>query len=127
MGLWFNRRTKILPGVSINLGKRGISTSIGPRGAKVTIGSKGVRSAVGIPGTGVSYTKYRSYRGPSKSSGETAKSYLTVCPSCGHHMRKAWDHCPECGVTLIQSGEAEASEVPMERTISSAITCPNAA
>lgn len=63
MGLRFNLRLKILPGVSINLGKRGISTSIGPRGAKVTIGSKGVRSTVGIPGTGVSYTKYRSYRG----------------------------------------------------------------
>lgn len=63
MGLRFNLRLKILPGVSINLGKRGISTSIGPRGAKVTIGSKGVRSTVGIPGTGVSYTKCRSYRG----------------------------------------------------------------
>ena len=57
MGLRFFRRMKILPGMYINLGKRGASLSFGPRGAKINVGRTGVRSSVGIPGTGVRYEK----------------------------------------------------------------------
>ncbi len=57
MGFRFRRSVKILPGVRLNLGKKGISVSIGPRGAKLTVGPSGTRATVGIPGTGISYTK----------------------------------------------------------------------
>jgi hypothetical protein len=53
----FSRRIKILPGVTLNLSKRGISFSLGPRGAKLTVGTKGSRATVGLPGTGLSYTE----------------------------------------------------------------------
>jgi hypothetical protein len=56
MGFRFYRRIKILPGIRLNVGKRGISTSIGVRGAHITVGHGKVRESVGIPGTGISYT-----------------------------------------------------------------------
>lgn len=54
--LRFWRRKRILPGVTLNVSKRGVSTSFGARGAHVTIGRRGVRKTVGIPGTGLYYT-----------------------------------------------------------------------
>ena len=56
MGFRFQRRIKIMPGVTLNVGKRGVLTSIGRRGAHITFGQNGVRTTVGIPGTGISYT-----------------------------------------------------------------------
>jgi hypothetical protein len=50
------RRTKVGPGVTLNLSRSGPSLSVGPRGAKVTVRRRGVRRTVGIPGTGVYYT-----------------------------------------------------------------------
>lgn len=57
MGFRFYRRIKILPGIHINLGKRGASVSVGPRGAKMTFGTKGAKTSVGIPGTGIRYER----------------------------------------------------------------------
>jgi len=57
MGFRFFRRIRIIPGVTLNLSKRGISTSLGVRGAKVTFGTHGTRATVGIPGTGLFYTE----------------------------------------------------------------------
>lgn len=53
----FQKRIKILPGISINLSKSGVSTSIGPKGAKATFGHGRQRTTVGIPGTGLSHTE----------------------------------------------------------------------
>ncbi|MDE0925235.1 DUF4236 domain-containing protein [Aurantimonas coralicida] len=55
MAFRFSRRIKILPGVRINVGKRGASLSIGPRGASVTMGRNGIHGNVGLPATGLSY------------------------------------------------------------------------
>lgn len=55
MGFRFSRRISIMPGVRINLGKRGASLSVGGRGASVTMGRNGVHGNVGLPGTGLSY------------------------------------------------------------------------
>jgi len=66
MGFFRIRSTvRILPGVSINLGKKGASVSVGVRGAHVTIGPTGTRQTVGLPGTGVSYTQVQTTRGGS--------------------------------------------------------------
>jgi hypothetical protein len=56
MGFRFRRSIKILPGIRLNIGKRGVSTSVGVRGAHVTLGKSGTRTTVGIPGSGLSYT-----------------------------------------------------------------------
>ena len=61
MGFRFRRSFGVIPGVRINLGKRGASVSLGVRGAHVTVGPTGVRDTVGIPGTGASYTTTRSW------------------------------------------------------------------
>lgn len=56
MGFRFRRSIRILPGIRLNIGKRGVSTSIGVRGAHITVGHGQVRETVGIPGSGLSYT-----------------------------------------------------------------------
>jgi hypothetical protein len=56
MGFRFRRSIRILPGIRLNIGKRGVSTSIGVRGAHVTFGRTGTRTTVGLPGSGLSYT-----------------------------------------------------------------------
>ena len=57
MGFRFNRRIRILPGIRVNIGKKGISTSFGARGAWLTVGRRGTRVTVGLPGSGLSYTR----------------------------------------------------------------------
>ena len=69
MGFRFRRSIGLLPGVRINLGRRGASVSLGVRGAHVTVGRTGIRNTVGIPGTGMSYTSNTSW-GEATKSGE---------------------------------------------------------
>jgi hypothetical protein len=57
MGWRFRRSVKILPGIHLNLSKRGLSSlSFGRRGATLNVGRSGVRETLGIPGTGISYS-----------------------------------------------------------------------
>jgi hypothetical protein len=49
----FRRRIKIIPGVHMNLSKKGISTSIGVKGASLTLGQNGAYINTSIPGTGL--------------------------------------------------------------------------
>jgi hypothetical protein len=56
MGLRFQRRVRILPGVTLNFSRKGVSTSVGVRGARVTFGHGQRRITTGVPGTGLSYT-----------------------------------------------------------------------
>ena len=106
MGWRFQRRIKILPGVTLNVGKNGVSTSIGTRGAHVTVGENGVRTTVGIPGTGISYT---SVAKTGTSANGPGCSYLKQCPYCGHRMRRYWTNCPSCHHLLPQVGRQGAS------------------
>lgn len=62
MGWRFQRRKRLLPGVSLNLGKRGASFSAGPRGAKVNVGRRGAQATVSLLGTGLAYV-FRRRRG----------------------------------------------------------------
>jgi hypothetical protein len=52
MPLRFTRRFSLIPGLRVNLSKRGASLSIGHRGAWWTVGRRGQRATVGLPGTG---------------------------------------------------------------------------
>lgn len=62
MGLRFQKRVKLLPGVTLNFSKSGVSTSFGVRGARMTVGHGRRRTTVGLPGSGLSYTKIDSGR-----------------------------------------------------------------
>lgn len=81
MGLRFQKRIAILPGISINLGKRGASLSIGPRGLKTTISSRGVKHSIGLPGTGIRYeTSYGGGRSEQCRMPQTPTT-VPVCPA----------------------------------------------
>ena len=55
MAFRFRRRIPIIPGVRLNVSKKGVSLSGGMRGASVTAGQHGLHGNVGAPGTGLSY------------------------------------------------------------------------
>jgi len=82
MGLRFQRRIRVLPGVRINLSTSGVSTSVGRRGAWLTIGRRGTRATVSLPGTGLSYTTGTR---PSAAPGAAAAG-----PSAGNAPRGAF-------------------------------------
>lgn len=56
MAFRFQKRIKLLPGITLNLSKGGVSTSVGTKGARVTLGRGQTRSTIGLPGTGLSHT-----------------------------------------------------------------------
>jgi hypothetical protein len=62
MGWRFQRRKKIVPGVTVNLGKRGGSVSVGPRGAKLNAGARGLTATASLLGTGLAYVWRRRRR-----------------------------------------------------------------
>jgi hypothetical protein len=55
VGWRFQRRKKILPGLTLNLGRRGPSVSVGPRGARLTAGRRGLTATLSLLGTGLAY------------------------------------------------------------------------
>jgi hypothetical protein len=55
VGWRFQRRRKLLPGVTLNIGKRGPSASFGPRGAKLNVGRRRLTATATLLGTGLSY------------------------------------------------------------------------
>lgn len=57
VGWRFRRSLRILPGVRLNISKRGISSlSVGRRGLTLNVGRKGTKETIGLPGSGISYT-----------------------------------------------------------------------
>ena len=71
MGLRFQKRIRLFPGVRLNVSKSGVSTSIGRRGAWLTFGRRGTRATVGLPRSGVYYTQTQS-RAPSRRASVVA-------------------------------------------------------
>jgi hypothetical protein len=62
VGLRFQKRKTILPGVRLNIGKRGVSgLRLGGRGGGVTLGRRGLTASVALIGTGLGYV-FRSRR-----------------------------------------------------------------
>jgi hypothetical protein len=55
MGLRFQKRIPIFPGVYLNLSKSGVSLSLGGHGATMNVGGARRSVTLGIPGTGLSY------------------------------------------------------------------------
>ena len=57
MGWRFQRRKKLTPGVTLNVGKRGGSLSLGRRGGRLNVGRRGATATVSLLVTGLSYVK----------------------------------------------------------------------
>ncbi|MEA4872398.1 MAG: DUF4236 domain-containing protein [Synergistaceae bacterium] len=70
MAIRFRKTKNIVPGVRLNVTKRGISTNIGPRGTSINVGKKGIFGNVGIPGTGLSVRKKLSGNGKAQADSE---------------------------------------------------------
>lgn len=76
MGLNFRKRVSILPGLTLNVGKRGTSVTVGKRGASVNFSKHGTYANVGIPGTGISYReRIDKPKRKAKSSGASSQPY----------------------------------------------------
>ncbi|MBK5263340.1 MAG: DUF4236 domain-containing protein [Peptostreptococcaceae bacterium] len=61
MGFNFRRSKNIGKGFRINMTQNGPGLSFGKKGARVTVNKDGVRGSVGIPGSGMSYSKQKSF------------------------------------------------------------------
>jgi hypothetical protein len=56
MGLRFQRRIRLAPGLRLNLSKSGVGGSLGRTGLRIGIDAAGKKYfSVGLPGTGLSY------------------------------------------------------------------------
>jgi hypothetical protein len=55
VGWRFQRRKKILPGVTFSLGKRSGSVRVGRKGAGVSLGRGGLAATLSLVGTGLGY------------------------------------------------------------------------
>jgi hypothetical protein len=65
MGFRFHKRLRIIPGLWLNISKKGGSLSVGGRGATINVNREGHQETVGLPGSGLSYrTKRRKFRNP---------------------------------------------------------------
>jgi len=53
----FTRRLSLVPGLRVNLSKRGASLSVAHRGAWYTVGPRGGRATVGLPRTGLFWSE----------------------------------------------------------------------
>lgn len=56
MGFHFQKRIKLVSGVTLNLSRKGVSASVGTSGARVTLGHGQTRVTTGLPGSGIGYT-----------------------------------------------------------------------
>ena len=72
----FWRRIPLLPFVTLNVSKRSLSISIGKRGFHITLNRHGIRGTIGLTGSGLFFTKYRSYNafGVKMSGGSLGQS-----------------------------------------------------
>jgi hypothetical protein len=53
----FQKRKKILPGVTLRVGKGGVGVRVGGKNAGVSVGSRGVAASASVPGSGLSVSK----------------------------------------------------------------------
>lgn len=100
MGWRFRKSFKILPGVRVNLSKKGISSvSVGPTGAKVNVGRQGTSLTTSIPGTGLYH--HQKLSGPSRTNEQAIEptAFFWHCPVCQFANRSMFSYCGGCGYT----------------------------
>lgn len=78
MGIRFYRSKKILPGFRANVSKSGLSATVGIRGANMNVGRRGKRYTLGLPGTGLSYVKFRRHSDRGRMAGGSILRYMII-------------------------------------------------
>ena len=58
----FQRRKRVLPGVTLNMSKRGAGVSVGRRGARLSASRRGLTATLSLIGTGLAYAWRRRRR-----------------------------------------------------------------
>jgi len=76
MGFRFRKILGLLPGVRLNLGKRGASVSVRTKGFTANISKHGIRKTVSLYGTGLSYSTYQKHPEPSRREEDIRPSVL---------------------------------------------------
>jgi tetratricopeptide (TPR) repeat protein len=71
-GFQFRKSFQLLPGVRINMSKRGLSLSVGPKGAHITAGPGGTQLHLDLPGSGMYYRRKLDTKDTNSSNGEKA-------------------------------------------------------
>ena len=93
MGFKFRKSIKILPGIKLNVGKKGVGIGAGVKGARVSVNSSGrVTKSVGIPGTGISYVESSKVG----NSGNRNSGNKNITPTGGNGKEPA----PKSGAVL---------------------------
>jgi hypothetical protein len=80
VGWRFHKRLSLGRFARVNFSKSGVSLGLGPRGFNVNIGPKGMRTTAGIPGTGLSYQTFSSWR-EQQSPAASAPAVLPLAAS----------------------------------------------
>jgi hypothetical protein len=78
MGWSFRRSIKILPGLRLNLSKRGVGISAGVRGAHASTGPRGTWFNTSLPGSGLSYRERLDGKQQRRRSSGRGGSWITV-------------------------------------------------
>jgi hypothetical protein len=105
MGWRFRKVFKILPGVRLNIGKKGISSfTFGKGWFSTNVGKKGTRHNLSIPGTGISYrTSTTPLSGSPTSFLQPANTQLEkvdwTCSNCNQRNFLKLEFCANCGTT----------------------------
>ena len=66
MALFFRKRIKILPGVTLNLSKSGVSATVGRKGASVSVGKRGTYLNAGQADAAAQERRTRRSKRPSR-------------------------------------------------------------
>ena len=105
MGWRFRKSFRVIPGVRLNLSRRGLSATVGAGPLSMGIGSRGIYANASIPGTGLSYRK--KLTGPIEGVPTTD----TVPPPDPQEVRlPIYDSAAETTAVRSQSTEAITSE-----------------
>jgi hypothetical protein len=76
MGFRFRRIIGLLPGIRLNLGKKGASVWVGTKGLTANISKHGIRETVSLHGTGLSYSTYQKHPETSRQEKDVPPSVL---------------------------------------------------
>ena len=88
MGLFIRKRKRILPGVNLNISKRGAGLSVGPRGAKVSVGPSGGNVFAGRGGL---YYRKRLGRATEKQVDAETSRQAALAPKLIDEAEQAWE------------------------------------
>lgn len=78
MGFRFRKRIRVLPGVHLNISKRGVSTSIGGKGLTVNLRGDKIKTTASLPGSGLSYSGTHSIHPESEQGAPAKRSGIPV-------------------------------------------------